>query len=68
MGDILHVASAKGMTRIGLFNLNGAAAGAAQPRGAADAEIDCSSLESGIYLLDVAFSDGSHAVKKIIKK
>lgn len=68
VGDILHVASAKGMTRIGLFNLNGAAAGAAQPRGAADAEIDCSSLESGIYLLDVAFSDGSHAVKKIIKK
>lgn len=68
VGDILHVASAKGMTRIGLFNLNGASAGTAEPQGAADAEIDCSSLESGMYLLDVAFSDGSHAVKKIIKK
>lgn len=64
----LHISSAKAMSRIALFNLNGASAAAMQPESASDAEIDCSALARGVYLLNVSFSDGSHAVKKIIKK
>ena len=64
----LHISSAKGMDRASIYSLGGALAGSALLRDAADAEIDCSSLSSGVYLLNVNFSDGSHAVKKIIKK
>lgn len=64
----LHVASAKAMDSAVLFSLNGASAGSAALSNANDAEIDCSALAKGVYVLNVCFSDGSHAVKKIIKK
>lgn len=64
----LHVSSAKRMDRASLYSLGGALAGDVRLQNAADAEIDCSSLSRGVYLLNVSFSDGSHTLKKIIKK
>ena len=64
----LHVSSAKRMDRASLYSLGGALARDVRLQNAADAEIDCSSLSRGVYLLNVSFSDGSHTLKKIIKK
>lgn len=64
----LHISADKAMQRANLYSLNGAAAAGISLDGAPQAEIDCSALSAGIYVLEVRFADGSRAIKKIIKR
>lgn len=67
VATVLNVTAAKGMTRVILYGLDGAAVRDMSPNGATDAAIDCTGLHSGLYVLCVNMADGSRAVIKVVK-
>lgn len=65
---VLNVSVSSGIGSVSVYSMSGRQVVAVECDGAADTQVDCSGLASGIYLLSVKLSDGGNVVEKIIKK